>query len=107
MLDFDFGPFVIAERQDIELAHLPFKLLAFAYQCFGAAGGIFQRLPGGPPGAPGNGKLLRFGGQTGMAVEQRALRVGAQQRLVGMLTVDVRRGTRRLRAVAGRLPASR
>jgi hypothetical protein len=64
-------------------------LFAFAQQRLGAFAGAAQQLLGFAPNLPGGADLAAQSGQSGMGVEQGALGIGPQQRLVSMLAVDI------------------
>jgi hypothetical protein len=87
----DLGPFARLDGQLFQLVDLPLQALAL-HQHVGRIGFEFlalrdQRAPG-PVGRHAADRL-GVGLRAGLAVEQRALRLGFQQRLVRMLAVDV------------------
>ena len=117
VLQLQASPLILGEGQGREFPHLPLKLFAFALKRFRAARRQLQSGGGVAPEPVACRHLLRTGGQSGMAVEQRALRIGAQERLVGMLTMNIDEkladlaqllgGRRRAVDVAARAPTDR
>ena len=89
VFEFESGPFIPGKSQGIEFADLPFELFALAFQRLGTGRGRVQCLPGFTPSPVSRGNLLRQGGQPGVSIEQHPLRVATEQRLMGMLTVDI------------------
>ena len=82
-------PFGGIEFERVKLANLPLELLALRRKCrrIGLDRGELPR--GVLPAAPGIRHRIRFGAQSGIRVEQRALCRTPHQRLVFMLAVNV------------------
>ena len=82
-------PFVGIELERIELAHLPLELLALGRKRRRVGFERRELLPDVLPAAPRGGDSTRCGAQSGIGIEQRALRRRAQQRLVFVLAVNI------------------
>ena len=79
MFEFECSPFISDEGQHFQFADLPFKLFAFARQRLGTGRRRLLHLQGFAPGPVGVCHLPHQIAQSGVAVEQGALGIGAQQ----------------------------
>ena len=85
----DVSPLARLQRQFVQLRHLPFQPLAFLQDVFGIAFEFLARAPHRLPAAVRIGHRLRLQLQAGLVIQQLALRIGAQQRLMRVLAMNI------------------
>jgi hypothetical protein len=86
---FGFLPFGAVEGKCDKLPHLPFQQFAFANRCLDILLGRRARLACGTPCTVCNGDIGCQRLRPGVSIEQVALGIATQQRMMGVLAMDV------------------